>query len=282
VTDNLDAESVPALANDLPFSDGAHEGASASRRTPWNRRTLPNMPFSRASVPSLMSLIGAAAMGCGGSATGSTPTCVANASSVPSPASVVSGTISGPGISADICSGDMFAYLEVAQGGVLTVINGGFDPGGVRFTIPSDAVNGGLASYYGISAMQPGTTSSTNGDCGNVSFCAMLPTPTTLDCGDAVANCPPGCAPQGPSYAVRCQPVTPTNCYVATSASDCLTSRTPRGSWTLTLTSVGPAVPLDGGVAGESRSEVHGTLSATLEPDPPDATQAPATLRLTF
>ena len=240
---------------------------------------LPTVPISRASVPSLISLIGAVAMGCGGSATGSSPTCVATASSVPSPASVVSGTISGPGISADICSGDTFAYLET---GGLTVINGGFDPGGVRFTIPSDAVSGGLASYFRISAVKSGAGSSTNGDCGSVAFCAMLPTPTTLDCGDAVANCPPGCAPQGPSSAVQCQPVAPTNCYVATSASDCLMSRTPRGSWTLTLTSVGPSVPLDGGVAGESRSEVHGTVSATLEPDPPDATKAPATLRLNF
>ncbi len=240
---------------------------------------LPTVPISRASVPSLISLIGAVAMGCGGSATGSSPpACVATASSVPSPASVVSGTISGPGISADICSGDTFAYLET---GGLTVINGGFDPGGVRFTIPSDAVGGGLASYFRISAVKSGAGSSTNGDCGSVAFCAMLPTPTTLDCGDGVANCPPGCAPQGPSYAVQCQPVEPTNCYVATSASDCLMSRTPRGSWTLTLTSVGPSVPLDG-VAGESRSEVHGTVSATLEPDPPDATKAPATLRLNF
>jgi hypothetical protein len=163
----------------------------------------------------------------------------------------------------------------------LTVINGGFDPGGVRFTSPSDAVSGDLASYYRISAV-PGVSSSTNGDCGSVSFCATLPTPTTLDCGDAVANCPPGCAPQGPASAVQCQPVAPTNCYTATSASDCLTSRTSRGSWTLTLTSVGPSVPLDGGVAGESRSEVHGTVSATLEPDPPDATKAPATLHLNF
>ena len=156
---------------------------------------LPTVPVSRASVPSLISLIGAAAMGCGGSTTGSSPTCVATASSVPSPASVVSGTISGPGISADICSGDTFAYLEPAQGaptGVLTVINGGFNPGGVRFTIPSDAVSGGLASYYGISAVKPGASSSTNGDCGSISFCATLPTPTTLDCGDAAANCPRG------------------------------------------------------------------------------------------
>ena len=246
---------------------------------------LTTVSVARASVPSLISLIGAAAMGCGGSAAGSSPTCVATASSVPSPASVVSGTISGPGISADICSGDTFAYLELTQGaqtGLLTVINGGFDPGGVRFTIPSGAVSGGLASYYSVSAATPGTSSSSNGDCGSVSFCATLPTPTTLDCGDAAANCPPGCAPQGPASAVQCQPVTPTNCYVATSASDCLTSRTPRGSWTLTLTSVGPSVPLDGGVAGESRSEVHGTVSATLEPDPPDATKAPATLRLNF
>ena len=245
---------------------------------------LHTVPVSCASVPSLVSLIGAAAMGCGGSATGSSPTCVATASSVPSPASVVSGTISGPGISADICSGDTFAYVEPAQGatGLLTVINSGFDPGGVRFTIPSDAVSGGLASYYGISAAKPGASSSTSGDCGIVSFCATLPTPTTLDCGNAAANCPAGCAPQGPASAVQCQPVAPTNCYVATSASDCLMSRTPRGSWTLILTSVGPSVPLDGGVAGESRSEVHGTVSATLEPDPPDATKAPATLRLNF
>jgi hypothetical protein len=242
---------------------------------------LPTVPVSRAIVPSLISLIGAAAMGCGGSATGSSPTCVATASSVPSPASLVSGTISGPGISADICSGATFAYLEPAQTGVLAVINGGFDPGGVRFAIPSDAVSGGLASYYGISAV-PGVSSSTNGDCGGVAFCATLPTPTTLDCGDAVANCPPGCAPQGAASAVQCQPVTPTNCYVATSTSDCLMSTTPRGSWTLTLTSVGPSVPLDGGVGAGSRSEVHGTVSATLEPDPPDATKAPATLHLTF
>ena len=104
-------------------------------------------------------------------------------------------------ISADICSGDTFAYLEPAQGaptGVLTVINGGFDPGGVRFTIPSDAVSGGLASYYGISAVKPGAGSSTNGDCGSISFCATLPTPTTLDCGDAAANCPRGARRRAP------------------------------------------------------------------------------------
>jgi hypothetical protein len=59
-------------------------------------------------------------------------------------------------------------------------------------------------------------------------------------------------------------------------------STTPRGSWTLTLKSVGPSVPLDGGVGAGSRSEVHGTVSATLEPDPPDATKASATLHLTF
>ena len=195
----------------------------------------------------------------------------------PLSASVVSGTISGPGISADICSGDTFAYLET---GGLTVINGGLDPGGVRFTIPSDAVSGGLASYFRISAVKSGAGSSTNGDCGSVAFCAMLPTPTTLDCGDGL-QIVPGVRAAGPLVRGSVSAGGADNCYVATSASDCLMSRTPRGSWTLTLTSVGPSVPLDG-VAGESRSEVHGTVSATLEPDPPDATKAPATLRLNF
>ena len=241
---------------------------------------LPTVPISRASVPSLISLIGAVAMGCGGSATGSSPpACVATASSVPSPASVVSGTISGPGISADICSGDTFAYLET---GGLTVINGGFDPGGVRFTIPSDAVSGGLASYFRISAVKSGAGSSTNGDCGSVAFCAMLPTPTTLDCGDGVANCPPGCAPQGPS----------SRGSVSAGGADKLL----RGHERVRLSDVEDASRLVDAdphlgrsvrsarrrVAGESRSEVHGTVSATLEPDPPDATKAPATLRLNF
>src|SRR5579871_2538277 len=65
------------------------------------------------------------------------PTCFAtSATPGPAPASPAFGTISGPGLSVDICSGDTSAYLEPAQGsptGVLMVVNGGFDAGGVRF-----------------------------------------------------------------------------------------------------------------------------------------------------
>jgi hypothetical protein len=195
------------------------------------------------------------------------PTCFAPPSSpAPSPASAAFGTISGPGVSADICSGDTFAYFEPAQGsptGSLTVINSEFDPGGVQFTMPSDAVAGGLSSFFG-NFPNPGVSSSAKGDCGTVAFCATLPTPATVVCDAGAGSCAPH------------------DCYVATSASNCLMPTTPRGSWTLTLTSIGPFVPIDGGTFGEGRSEVHGTLTATLESDPPDTTKGPATLRVSF
>lgn len=208
----------------------------------------------------------------------SCPSVATNPTATSSP---VSGTLLGPNLRADVCGGT-YALLETAATvPFLMVINGGFNAGEWRFQSPADATTGGLISFFGVDAA-PGTYSTAAGDCGQLSLCVRYPVPASLDCGTGKAGCPPGCAFAGSVSAPACVPITPEDCYVAVGTSSCVGAQTPRGSWTLTLSSVGAFVPTEGGARTDGKFPVHGTLDATLVKDGPDAGAATATLDLAF
>jgi hypothetical protein len=193
------------------------------------------------------------------------------------------GTFLGPALSGDICSGGAFAYLERSPGPItipsqlVLPIDASTDTpdGFIHFLTPSNATGGSLMISVGANAAAPGTYPSTE-TCGGVTFCVYLSVPPSVDCGDASAptSCPPGCSLIGvPYYSKRvhgpnlgpltCEPTTPENCYAAQASGDCMgTTQTPKGTWTLTLTSVVPYGGEDGGPG--TNYVVHGTFTTTM------------------
>jgi hypothetical protein len=210
--------------------------------------------------------------------------CTVEAGALAPTSSLAYGAALGPNLSASLCAGSTVAYLETAATiPYLMVINGGFHPGDWHIDQPTGASYAGVVSYFGVDAM-PGKYSSAGGTCGTLSLCLTFPVPASLDCTEGQMGCPAGCAYQGPASHPTCMPITPSTCYVARSASSCLGSQTPRGSWTLTLASIGPFVHLEGGALADGRFMTHGTLTATLEADGSnvDAGAGTAALSLAF
>jgi hypothetical protein len=210
------------------------------------------------------------------------PACTTRSSMPLDFASPATGTLSGPNLSADVCVGGTFAYLErTVYGRLIMIINSASEEDGVRFRLPTDALRADFATLLGVSTATPGTYSSANGDCGGIALCIYFPVPPSVDCGDSSVDCPPGCGLEGPVSDPLCMPINPETCYEANAASDCVGAATQQGSWTLKLVSVGPFVVTDGGTAGEGTFPVHGTFNAKM-PSDADAGTGTATLDLTF
>jgi hypothetical protein len=202
------------------------------------------------------------------------PACTVDGGAEPVAATPAFGHVSGSTVNGDVCLGGAFVYLEHTQASLsvdsqfLLIIDSSYSDGpatNVQFQTPTNATSGDLTIDVGVSAASPGVYGSAQGSCGGVVFCAELPIPASVNCGDAAApmSCPPGCALQGPALGPTCMPVGPENCYQAQAASDCVVgTKSPQGSWTLVLTSVAPYGGADGGPG--SRFIVHGALEATI------------------
>ena len=210
---------------------------------------------------------GNGAGGAGGS--GAPPACVGDGT-VEAPASPVSGSVVGARIRAALCSGGATAFVEVTPSSravasqtvfLLELPTSGDPQTQFSIELPKHAVESDVNGLLGMTGPAPGTYTSESG-CGSLALCVSLPIPTDLVCSGSAA-CPPGCALFGPALGPTCQPVTPEVCYEAKAARDCVVGTTaPRGSWSLTLTSVDAYAP-DAGAAIQ-RFVAHGTLTAEV------------------
>jgi len=209
---------------------------------------------------------------------GAPPACVADGT-VAAPGSPVSGSVVGAELRAALCAGGGTAFVEITPGAlsvpsqtvfILDPTTNG-DPR-TRFNIqlPKQALSGGLVALLGMSGPAPGTYSSDSG-CGSLGLCVTLPLPANLVCTGSDA-CSPGCALQGPVSGPTCQPFMPQVCYGSSAARDCVGGTdVPRGSWSLTLTSV-DAYAQDTNAPLE-KLVAHGTLTAELLNDDDDSAQ---------
>lgn len=178
----------------------------------------------------------------------------------------------GAGASGDLCLGGAFAVVQQVPGSqdasaqtLFVIETGDFgDPNTFfQFQSPAGTVSGSLAIDLGLTSAAPGSYSS-DGACGNLVFCAIMPTPA-VDCGDAAAptTCPMGCGfveTGGP-----CVPITPEDCFIANGVSDCAgNTMAPVGSWELTLAS---ATPFADDASAEIELVAHGVFRGTLMSD---------------
>jgi hypothetical protein len=179
-------------------------------------------------------------------------------------------------------------------------IGGAWPPMGSFCSTPSDASDVFIEGQLVIGAAKPGVyrsskvNESTFADCGDLTAGYGLPYEAgtvIVDCGDSgvfhgQASCPPGCislCTAGEDGGVGiCSPCESEQSPPEVQYSECPTSVGPWGSWTVTLTSVVPAVvPADAGLApGAVFYTVHGSFVATFY-DGDEATP-PATVTLTF
>ncbi len=226
----------------------------------------------------------------GGSSGGSSPPACSAEGSINNPAATpASGSVEGPSVSASICSGGAFAYMEstvssYAQPYLLTIMSAlsGNSASFNDVTKPPGSQEATLSVLVGVNSPSPGTYSSSNGGCGEAAFCVYFPIPSTLDCdAGSSTSCPPGCSLQGPGTGPSCMPNTPEVCYSSQSQSSrsCEVTNMPAmGSWTATLTSV---EPYQGPSGRLTYYVVHGTYTTSMgpgEPSSPDAGMATMTL----
>lgn len=206
----------------------------------------------------------------GGAGSSSAPPACVAAGMVEAPASPVSGSVVGSRLRAAICYGGAKARVEVTQRSlsvagqtlfVFSFATNGEPQTDFRIELPTEGVEGHLNGVMGMTAPTPGTYSSERG-CGSVSVYVSLPIPAGLDCSGS-AGCPPGCGLEGPVSNLRCSPITPGITYAADALDDCVYgTHTPRGSWSLNVTSVDAYAPdMD---APTKRFVAHGTLTAEL------------------
>jgi len=210
---------------------------------------------------------GNGAGGAGGA--GAPPVCVADGT-VEAPASAVSGSVVGAKLRAALCTGGATAFVEVTPSSsaaasqtvfLLELPTSGDPQTQFSIELPEHAVESDVNGLLGMTGPAPGTYTSKSG-CGSLALCVSLPMPADLVCSGSAA-CPPGCALLGPALGPTCQPITPEVCYEAKAARDCVVGTTaPRGSWSLTLTSVDAYAP-DAGAAIK-RFVAHGTLTAEV------------------
>ena len=211
------------------------------------------------------------------------PPTVAGAST----ASLATGTVTGPNISAAVCSGGLVATVGPAVAGsadpYLFFLSGAGGSGDFVFQNPATAIAGQPLATLDLSAAAPGESSTAAGQsCGGVYFSYQVPLSPGIDCdGGTDTTCPAGCNRSCPALGcgeIPCEPNTTSTTYSATGPSRCTTTAATQpttGSWDLSLTSLDP---VDGGT-GDSYV-AHGTLTATLV-GPGGATDT-ATLSLTF
>jgi hypothetical protein len=201
-----------------------------------------------------------------------------------------SGTFSGP-LAGTVCTGGAYAHVEsvpAADGGAPTVkfligsAVAGAEAGSIRFQSPSNATSGYFDIEVGLPSASPGTYAQAQ-SCGGGALTAYLPAPDPSICatdGDTF-NCPDGCELTG-SLTAGCTPIPPSLNYATVGADDCAGDATaPAGSWTLTLTSL-TADPTGPNSSGVLAYAPHGTLTATLVDEDPDAGTAGVTLSLSF
>lgn len=200
------------------------------------------------------------------------------------------GTFSGP-LAGSVCKGGAFAHVEskpADDGGAPTVTFfiyssvAGAAAGSLRFQSPADATSGLLDVQIGLPSASPGTYAQAQ-SCGSGVLGVYLPAPDPSICAtDAdTFNCPDGCELSAAPPQV-CTPILPMQTYAALGADDCFGDPTPpTGSWTLTLTSL-TVDPKGLDSSGILNYAAHGSLSATLLDQDPDAGTAGVSLSLTF
>jgi hypothetical protein len=202
-------------------------------------------------------------------------------SDIPSYGSLVSGTLTGTGVSAALCPGGAFARVESAGARYdtapyfldldFTVETGGSGPvTDFAFQQPTGANDGEIDVFLGLPAPAPGSYGSASGqECGSLALTYYLPIPPGVDCdAGAPPNCPPGCGTICDNIVgggcEPCTPQPPSVSYVANGPSDCIGgSLTPLGSWDVSLTSVA-ATHTDASEGNITYFTPHGTLTATL------------------
>jgi hypothetical protein len=187
----------------------------------------------------------------------------------------VSGRVEGASVRAVSCPGGVSAWIEpddsIGTDRFLFFLIGSPGEGNARnppdfvFQYPLGAKGSPLATL-GLASAIPGEYSSpAGGQCGSVSFTYETPLSLTVDCDAGTPpKCPSGCTALCGMGCTPCEPEATLTTYRAVgSSADCVSNtRTPLGSWRLSLTSV---VPKDGGAdAGHANFMVHGSLNATL------------------
>lgn len=165
---------------------------------------------------------------------------------VPAYASAAGGAVTGPGISATLCTAvdvDVSAYLAPSNRLLLRVTG----PVSAAFASPAGVTQGTLAMMVSVGTDAPALyTSAESQSCGFVAFTYDLP---------------------GSPGEVT---------YLASATSDCADSTTVAGAWAVTLTSVTPFA----GSAGSPGTYyvVHGTFSAML----PQSNGGPGTVTVSL
>jgi hypothetical protein len=164
---------------------------------------------------------------------------------VPAYASAAGGTVTGPGVSATLCTAvdiDVSAYLAPSNRLLLRVAG----PVSAAFESPAGATQGTLAMMVSVGTDAPALyTSAESQSCGFVAF--------TYD-----------------------PPASGEVTYLASATSDCADSTTVAGSWAVTLTAV---TPYAGGAGSPGTYYVaHGTFSATL----PQSNGGPGTVTVSL
>ena len=223
---------------------------------------------------------------CGQSSGGTSPTCPAPSSVVPSPAageSPASGSVTGSHLDVGFCG--LGVSLVSTSAGPPSPILLAFDstaPGASSSVrVPTGGVSGTVSGTVQIAALAPGAyASSTPSLCGSLVFSYGVPEVSAASCKpDGSYNCPTGCTSgfTCASYPC-CVPLATTYVYQADSAASCSggPAQTPLGSWSVKLTSV---TTVDAG-GGAPTYLAHGTLEATLR-GTADATDT-VNLALTF
>jgi len=178
-----------------------------------------------------------------------------------------SGDISGSDVSASFCNASAWLYQSSSttpRDDYLLFFNSTEMTSFVA-TKPADASYWLIVGSMQVSAASPGVYPSA-GECGGLGFEFSLPVPPGVTCSGTGPSCPPGCQSVcSSSGCAPCGPIQPTVSYIAEGASDCLgTTRSPTGSWTVTLTSVEPYYSDAGGNENGPHYVAHGTLTATV------------------
>jgi hypothetical protein len=193
---------------------------------------------------------------------------------------VASGSAKGDSVDCSFCGAGVNLITSADTGvAVLSIASGGPS----SCSIPSDAMGAWVGGQLYLDAAKPGVYRAYTGTCNNLDIGYLLPYEAgtvIVDCGDSgvfhgLASCPAGCISScisGEDGGVLCSPCESTQSqpeveYSLQNGCPSGASALQNGSWTVTLTSVVPAVvPGDAGfLPGTAAYTVHGSLTATLD-----------------
>jgi hypothetical protein len=212
---------------------------------------------------------------------------------LPPSTSAAGGTFSSPLFNAVMCPGAAWAQIIPNTPNLMSTIDSPYffvlttphfafgmqATTGFLIQSPPHTVNVGLDVEVALPAPAPGTY---EGVCGIVTT-DLAYGPPGLDCsGDAGTTCPMGCTRRCATPPCPGVPCTPNSLeqegWMAATGSSCGDGfPTPRGTWTLTLTSATEQDVSPGQVAYVP----HGTFTATM-PEYPAMTSPPLSVWLTF